>query len=349
MIVGFLPYWLFEKTNSTYGKTISVLSYFALTIDSDGTIVKLTNPREEDPGWFSLKSDTWTQHNQSIGKSNGKTSLTVHLADEDVIELLMQNPVQHAQNLVHDVSPIMKSYGFSDLNIDIESFREATPSSQAQFTAFLRTVTNEIRKNKMGTITLDISPSAFIRPFLIDPKAVEPYVDYLLLMAYDYHYTGSLIAGPVAPVGGVPTVRELDVETSLTNALNIYPPGKILLGIPLYGYEWETIRNEAGSATIPGGGVAASAKRVSELVSTCTNCTQGYDEIAKQPYVVFPDQPASDFHVIYYENEKSLRDKISLAKKYHIAGIALWALGYETDPMFSALSEFKKYVWISKP
>ena len=35
IVVGFLPFWLIDKTQSDYSKYITTLSYFNLTIDSD--------------------------------------------------------------------------------------------------------------------------------------------------------------------------------------------------------------------------------------------------------------------------------------------------------------------------
>src|SRR4051812_7137323 len=55
-VIGFLPYWLLDKAQDDYSKYINTLAYFSLTIDADGKILKLTNPREEDPGWLSFNS-----------------------------------------------------------------------------------------------------------------------------------------------------------------------------------------------------------------------------------------------------------------------------------------------------
>ncbi len=135
-------------------------------------------------------------------------------------------------------------------------------------------------------------------------------------------------------------MREFDVATVLKEALNVIPPEKIILGIPLYGYEWETIGNKPGAPTIPGGSATASNRRVAELLASCDNCDKGYDEQARQPYVIFPD--GDYFHQIYYEDRQSLGEKLKLAKEHKIAGVALWALGYEGKNLLEPLKDYKK-------
>src|SRR5512141_1507756 len=58
-IVGFLPYWLLGKADKNYTPYITTLTYFGLALSGDGSVMKLTNPQEEEPGWTSLKGDSY--------------------------------------------------------------------------------------------------------------------------------------------------------------------------------------------------------------------------------------------------------------------------------------------------
>ena len=179
-----------------------------------------------------------------------------------------------------------------------------------------------------------------IEPRLTNAEEIGKIADYLVLMAYDFHYIHSYLAGPVAPIGGVERVREYDVETALKETLNIVPPEKIILGIPLYGYEWETISDKPGAPTIPGSGATASNRRITELLASCDDCIKVFDEQAKQPYVIFPDGDC--YHQIYYEDEQSIKEKLKLAEEHKIGGVALWALGYEGENLLEPLKAYKK-------
>lgn len=339
LIIGFQPYWLLQKADKPYEKYINVFTYFGLTLDSDGTIVKLVNPQEEEPGWTTLKSDGFQEKLKQTQKNHLKSSLLIHNSNEASISALLKEPEKHAQNLIADVLPIMQQYGFTNLNLDIESFVEASESAQEQYTIFIKEVKNGIDKNNLGTLTVEIPPISLVTPRLINAKEIGKIADYLVLMAYDFHYAGSYLAGPVAPIGGEGKVREYDINTALKETLNVIPPKKVILGIPLYGYEWETISDKPGAPTIPGGSATASNRRITELLKSCTNCVKGFDELAQQPYIIFKD--SDDYHQIYYEDEKSIQEKLKLAKESQIAGVALWALGYEGENLLNPLKTYK--------
>lgn len=343
--IGFAPYWLFSKLSPDYYKHINTLTYFGLTIDSDGSIKKYDNPQELEPGWNYLNNDNFKLQLNTVKKNGVKLSLLVHQADEDIISQIIANPVINAQKLMDDVKPVMEKFGFRDLNLDIESFREASPASQAAFLQFVGEVKNLINKNELGTVSIDISPSVFVKQFLVDPKNISLYVDHVIIMGYDYHYSGSYLAGPVSPLGGAPTIREYDLNSTILHALEKIPKEKLIIGLPLYGYEWETISPKPGAPAIPGGASTASIRRVSELLSNCNNCNIGYDQIAQSPYVIFNNSEQAYYHQIYYENQDSFRTKIDAVKKNQMSGIALWALGYEDPELLKIAGDYKNYIY----
>ncbi|MCX6792085.1 MAG: glycosyl hydrolase family 18 protein [Candidatus Gottesmanbacteria bacterium] len=337
-IVGFLPYWLVSKADKDYSKYITTLTYFGLTLNNDGTVKKLNNPQEEEPGWTALKADKYQKY-------NAKQSLLVVSGDDGAIGDMISNPVASANNLIADVAPIMKDKGFTDLNLDIESFMDASESARANFTLFVQTVTLQIKDRKLGTVTLDLIPISLVKSKIYDAKALSSIVDRIVLMTYDYHYTGSLTTGAVAPLSGAGTTIEYDVETAVKEALKAMPADKILLGIPLYGYEWETIGDASESATIPGGSSIASSGRVADLLSGCATCSAVMDPVSREPYVIYPEN--GYFNQIYFENEASMKEKIALAQTYHLGGVALWALGYEDATMLTPLSTYKNTLDLS--
>ncbi len=338
-VVGFLPYWLLDKANKPYEQYLTTLTYFGLALDHDGTVVKLVNPQEQEPGWTALNGDTYKSRMTDAKTKNLKQSLLVISGDDGVISDMMQDPQASAKNLMGDVVPIMKEQGFTDLNLDIESFMTASDSSRANFTEFVKTVKDELVNQQLGTLTIDLIPISLVKPMLYDAKALGKIADSVVLMTYDYHYTGSYTAGAIAPIAGAGVTIEYDVETAVKEALKVMPKEKVLLGIPLYGYEWETINNATESATIPEGSSTASTERVAEILKDCTNCTRGIDPLSKEPYVIYPENDY--FNEIYYEDEASMKEKIALAQKYNLGGIALWALGYEDDTILNPLTNYK--------
>ena len=340
-IIGFLPYWLLSNAQTDYSKYITTLTYFDLTIDTDGSIKKMNSQQEEEPGWYALKSGKVDKNLTTAKRKGVELSLTVFMANNDNIDSLLNDPIDHAKNLTRDVIPVIKKYGFTDLNLDIESTAVASDAARANFTQFTAIIKDALIKNHLATLTVDISPTDFIRHDLIYPRDIGKIADYIVLMTYDYHFPGSYVTGPVAPLAGAGTISEYDTESAVERALAIIPPRKIILGAPVYGYEWETIGNTPRSAVIPDTGIAASTKRIEKLLSECASCSAQIDTTSKESYLIYKDQEFETYHQIFYPTKDSTQAKIDLAQKSNLEGIALWALGYEGGDILQPLDKFK--------
>ncbi|MFO0703727.1 MAG: glycosyl hydrolase family 18 protein [Patescibacteria group bacterium] len=255
MVMGFLPFWQIEKNASYYTKYTNTISYFSLTLSGEGKIVRYTddNETESEPGWNNLKTEKVKKLLGELEKSKVKTSLVVFCGDEEDISMMMDNPTESAKNLLNDVYPILASYGFDDLNIDIESVTVVPKEEQEKFTLFMKTVKSELgRRNKNITLSIDVSPTALIKTYQINVKDIDPYVDKVIFMTYDYHYQNSYVSGSVSPVNGAGKTLEFDVETAIAEAVKIMKKDKIIMGVPLYGYEWESLEDKPSAAVIPG-------------------------------------------------------------------------------------------------
>ncbi len=345
VIIGFQPSWLLSKADKDYADYITETTYFGLVLDTDGTILKQVNAREEEPGWTTLRGENLRKRLTADAKDNLQLSLLIHQSNEASISALLTQPEQHAQNLVAEITPLMREQGYTDLNLDVESFKESSPAAQLAFKNFMMTLKQGLANNQLGTLTVELTPAALINSHLITPADLGQIADRVVLMGYDFHYRGSEIAGPVAPVGGAGEVRKYDVETSLKEALKVIPADKLILGVPLYGYKWETLSAQPGLPVIPGSSETASERRVEELLASCDNCSTGTDFLSQQPYVVQPN--ADGYYVqMFYEDAASLQKKIELAQKYRLQGLALWALGYEGSSMLEPLKQYRSsFFW----
>lgn len=340
-VIGFLPYWLLSTAKKDYSDVITTLAYFSLTVNGDGTIKTHNNPQELEPGWYALTSGKVDEFFVKAKEHTIKRSLVVFEGNEQTIDALMSDPVVHAQNFMNDVLPLMKTYQFTDLNIDIESVRESSPEAQLAYTQFIGEVKNRLTETNAGTLTVDIAPSALTHTRLMNLEMIAPIVDKVVLMGYDYHYSGSLVTGPVSPLSGGGIESEFDIEQAVSLALEYLPKEKLILGIPAYGYQWETLQIATRSATLPGSGITASTKRVEELLSLCSTCIVGTDAMAHEQYLLFPDEETGTYHQIFYPDEAATKAKTDFVSKQNLLGLAVWALGYEDSSVLSPLSEYK--------
>jgi spore germination protein YaaH len=341
-VVGFLPYWLINSAKNDYSAYITTLTYFGLTLEPDGTIQKFTNPGESEPGWYSLDSGKVDNMLATAKRKKLNLSLLIFSGNEETIANLMENPEKSADNMITEVAPVMKKYGFTDLNIDIESVKDASPEARVHFTSFMKRVRKHVNEKHLGTLTIDVSPTALLRDYLIDVDEVAPYVDYMIFMTYDYHYSGSTVTGPVSPIGGMGKEAEFDTETAIKLAKQVMPENKILVGMPSYGYGWETLQPDSRSATIPGSGYVISNRKLEEQLKDCEDCKITFDKNAKEYYVLYTDSETGTYHQIYYPEKEATQEKINLAEKYHIGGIAIWALGYEGNTIMDPLKSYKQ-------
>ena len=133
--------------------------------------------------------------------------------------------------------------------------------------------------------------------------------DYVVLMTYEWGYT----YGPPMAVAPVDRVRQV-----LDYAVSAMPAGKILMGIPNYGYDW-TLPYRQGSAA-----------RVLSNIGAVTLAGQAkavirFDERAQSPYFTYYDSEGRQ-HEVWFEDARSLRAKYDLVGEYGLAGVSFWNL-----------------------
>jgi spore germination protein len=183
--------------------------------------------------------------------------------------------------------------------------------------------------------------ASLLQPHLINAKEAAKIADRVVLMTYDYHYPGSIITGPIAPVYGYPESRPNDVATSIKIALQYIPKDKLIMGIPLYGYEWETIASSSGAPVIPGTGQTVSDRRAEQTIADCPNCIHTVDPVSLEPYIIASE--GAYFNQMYYTDEASIQKRLELTKETGLTGVALWALGYEGNTTLRPLTDYKRF------
>jgi spore germination protein YaaH len=342
-VIGFLLYSLLSRAREDYSNEITTLSYFGLTVDTDGTIRKQNSPQENEPGWNALASGKVDSFLENAKKHKVDLSLVVFSGDNDDIDAIMEDPISHAENLTDEVLPIMDKYGFTNLNLDIEATKEASVEAQMHFLQFAKTINDKLKKDSGKTLTIDVTTLDLIsNKNLINPKEAAKIADLIVIMAYDYHSSSSQVTGPVAPLNGAGIISEYDTQAALQKAILIIPRQKIILGVPLYGYEWDTLGDVPRSAIIPGSGNAASNRRVEKLANDCATCSAQFDTTAEEAYMIYIDPLTNTYHQIFYPTKESTLQKISLAQNTNIAGLALWSLGYEGPTIMNPLQNYLK-------
>ncbi len=167
-----------------------------------------------------------------------------------------------------------------------------------------------------------------------DLKALAPSVDFICLMTYDQH-TRWTPPGPVA--GWDWTVRNLDY------ALQFVPPGKLFIGIPLYGYHWFAGTPVAGTPTAPGDKPNPSAQYISTPDALDLARAYGghieWDPTDRTAWFYFYRDGMREW--IFYTDARTFRERHELAKQRGLAGFCSWSLGNEDPGIWDLLPAHK--------
>ena len=211
------------------------------------------------------------------------------------------------QLFITNVLKAIRRYGFAGVNIDFESLNLDDPTP-------LEIFQRELYAALHGAgylVTQDIAP-------LNDdynPATLARSNDYLILMAYDQHETGS---------GPGPVAAHKWVEDILTKMTAQVDPRQLVLGIAAYGYDWRT---DGGKKHIEGVDItyqeALTTAKESEghihFDNNTYNLDFSYADEKDHPHQVFFTDAASNFNTIRMADDQGL------------AGVAVWRLGSE-DP-----------------
>ena len=155
----------------------------------------------------------------------------------------------------------------------------------------------------------------------LDFSLLAQSVDFALLMAYDWGWAG----GPPGPVSPLPQVRR-----SVEYALTYFPPERLLLGVPNYGYDWPLPYREGNRA------VSVDHVRAVRLAWD-RHAAIRYDQTAQAPWFPYVDGEGRRREV-WFEDARSWAAKIGLALDYGLAGIGVWNLDRPFPQGWAALS-----------
>ena len=151
-----------------------------------------------------------------------------------------------------------------------------------------------------------------------DYTAIGRAADQVRVMAYDYHWSTSP-PGPIAPVSWVRSV--------LSYAKTRVPLSKIILGVPLYGYDWV---GNSGSDLTWQQAVQLAAKH---------RATIHYDAASQSPWFSYTDS-AGRTHQVWFEEPQSSAAKFAVAKEEGVGGVFLWMYGNEAPGTWSQLHRY---------
>jgi len=317
LILGFAPYWNLKKLSTESLTSITHFAYFHLLLNGDGTVYQKINRREEDPGFTNYKRLL------SGTINTGSKPLIITVMPESQTALTQSISSKSARDkTINTLINLVKESSAAGINIDYEPLGDISDSTKQNFTLFIK----ELRAQLSTTqLSISIYGSAGSKPRIWDLKALEPYTNYFVVMSYDYTMPSSSSAGPNSPLRGSGDLFEHDIIKNISEITKLVKSEKILLGIPFYGYEWDTVDGSKYSP-VESKGVTASLERIEQMLNDKT-LELVWDRNTLTPYGIASE--SGQISQIYFENAASMKLKLDFVKSSGLGGIAIWALGYE--------------------
>lgn len=300
-----------------FGTHASQLEYIALAKDTLSAI---------SPSYFDIQSDGSVKVNyisesyiEKVKSMNMKVIpfLSNHWNREAGVAAL-----ENIDETVKTIVSAIEEYNLDGINIDIEN---VTHQHKDKYTELVKRIRLALPTTKEVSVAVAANPYNWTQGWhgSYDYTELAKYADYLFIMAYDEHYEGG-DAGPVASVDFV--------EKSIQYALEKCDSEKIVLGIPFFGRIWSASNDSIN-------GIGVSNNRLEQIIAD-TGGKITFDNEYMSPKAEFTITDKDKItvsgktlnpgnYVAWFENDDSIKYKLSLVDKYGLKGSGNWSTGQE--------------------
>jgi spore germination protein YaaH len=256
---------------------------------------------------------------------------------------ILADPAQRARH-VDTVAAFAADGDYHGIDLDYEQFafaddRDTWAATRPNWVAFVDELAQRLHADGR-TLTVSIPPvydgeqSGDSGYWVYDYAAITPLVDTIRVMAYDYS-NADTEAGEVAPLDWVDRVIAGTAEASRD-------PTKLVLGVPLYGYNWVVAADGTCPSTAEGT-TTVSNLTVDDLVARRGGVPE-YDPAAGEwsfQYDLTVDDGTTSCvqrRQVNYVDADGAQLRMQRALDAGFGGVALFSLGYTDDEVWTAVS-----------
>ncbi len=329
-VFGYLPYWMLPSEKMAYldYSLVSTLAYFSVGAQSNGTLAKVTSTGAVTSGWGGWTSSAMTQVINRAHARDVKVVLTVTMmafSGSYTAMTTLLNSDTNRRRLAAEIAAAVKSRNADGVNIDFEP----VPSSlRASFTTFVRQVKAELVRQGAGsylTVATMAGAATWSTGYDVVGLTASGAADALMVMAYDFNWSGSARAGGVSPIH---SQYVLDVDTALRDHLELVPASKLIWGVPYYGREWSTTSSAQNATT--NDILTSAAGTYVYHVGEASSRGRRWDSAGQVPWYRFFNSAAGTWVQGYYDDVASLTVKYDLvnvrepARRRHLAPAHGW-------------------------
>lgn len=322
-----------EFTNLVRDKKINLAWHQSTSLEANAKLTDVLNGTSGinviSPTWFALSDNNgnftslgekWyvdTLHGMGIEVwgliSNFEKSV-------DTSEVLRYTSKR--QYLIRNLVEQSKALGLDGINLD---FEQISVDYGEDYIQFIRELSVACRLNHLVLSVDNYVPTGYTAHY--NRKEQGIFADYVIIMGYDEHYSGSETAGSVASIGFVKEGIEMTLQE--------VPAEKTINAIPFYTRIWKEIPTADGVIELSS--EAAGMQRVEKLLSDL-NVEAGWNEECGQFYAEYELEGAT--YKVWLENEISIEEKMKLIKENNLAGVAEWKLGFQKNTVWNVINKY---------
>ncbi len=217
------------------------------------------------------------------------------------LRLLASAPGRQA--MADDIFQMVADAGGDGVDLD---FEQLPPALTAAFVGFVTHLSGRLHAaGKKLVVDVPVEHGAY------DVARLQGAADWLLLMAYDQHSA----PGRPGPIAAYPWVKAAIQQLRRDAA-----PGKVLLGLAGYGYDWgpRTVEPLSFMQVMQRAGSAAAVQ---------------WDAAAREPWYTYTAADRTP-HTVWFEDAASLQPLVREARVDGLAGVGLWRMGLEDEGLW---------------
>ncbi len=302
-------YWDSKKVlpaTDAYAQGLEHIGAFAVHFTADGTLVSafddLSSVQKMLRAQLPHGRVFLTAVNDVVG--GGKTKLK----DPDIIHAIVSDPAKTDRH----ISQLLALAGsFDGIEIDYENLNYEDRDAYSAFIEKLAQATRKQGKFLSVVVEPKTEETDWDGAGAINWAAVGNSADMVKIMAYYLHYPSG-IPGPVAPTEWV-----MDVTTFAKTQI---PLEKLCIALVMNGVDWS---DKSKGKTIDYESAMGIARDKKAKIKR--------ERDGLSPYFYYKEGGAQ--HLVWFEDETSLKNKVAALERAGLAHIALWRLG-SGDPAF---------------
>jgi spore germination protein YaaH len=338
-ILGFLPYWQLDPgpLDGLRYDLVSTIAYFSIGAQADGTLLtgSTASPSTGWRGWTGgAMADVMIRAHATGVRVVPTITMMAWGGDYTAMTTLLNDPA-HRATLIAQIVATVGDRTADGVNLD---FEPVPTSLRDAFTTFVRELKAGLVAAGVGSyLTVDTMAGAASWATGYDVAALSATgaADALMVMAYDFSWSGSARAGGVAPLGSPYIYDATDAMNAYTAAVS---PAKLIWGIPYYGRTWPTLDASPNALTCrattppvcPDSTVSSPGASKSYYYTGARHLSDLYGRLwdagGQVPWFAWFDDATHTWNEGYYDDAQSLSAKYALVKERGVAGIGIWTL-----------------------